>query len=268
MSKRLLLVSLFFVIATLPLMAAESGPSNTVGFISFTCNDGVYVPFAFPFTYYNAGHVATLNINDIMNGGFTGGNPATGDRIWNQNTLSYCYRNTAGSWVGSWTTIVPGDAYWVRVYPNHVDVTAVTAGEVDTTPLDLGTMASGVYNPVGLREAGTVSVANLGLIAAGFTGGNPATSDRVWDQNTLSYAYFNSTSQAWVGLASGITAGHAIWVQVKSNHASFNWTYTPTGAGFDYVAPAVNPEPIVIPTSQKYLLKAGDKPVSNQGSND
>jgi len=268
MSKRLLLVSLFFVITTLPLMAAESGPSNTVGFISFTCNDGVWVPFAFPFTYYEAGHVLTTSLNNIMNGNFTGGSALTGDRIWDQNTLTYAYKNTAGNWTGTLSAVTPGHAYWVRVYPNHVDVTAVTAGEVDTSPLYLGIMQSNAYNKVGLREAGQVAVSALGLVAAGFTGGTALTSDRIWDQNTLTYAYVNAAGTTWSGslATTGIAPGHALWIYVRPTHASFPWTYTPAGGEFDFVAPVplINPQPNVVPPASGGLMrKAGSKPVNN-----
>lgn len=227
MSKRLFLVPLFFVLIALPAFSAESGPSNTVGFITFDAPSGQFTPFAFPFSYYNEGHVATTAIADILMGNFNGGNPATGDRIWDQNTLSYIYRTSTGTWSTAWINIVPGHAYWSNIKGVN-DVLAITAGEVDMSPLDLGTMSSGNFNPVGLREAGVVMPADMNLVP-GFTGGNPATSDRLWDQNTLSYAYYNSTSSAWVGLATGIEPGHALWVQVKSNHPSFNWIYTPTG---------------------------------------
>jgi len=254
----------------MPLMAAESGPSNTVGFISFVCDPNSFEPFAFPFTYYNAGHVATLSLNSIINGNFTGGTLFTGDRIINQNSGAYAYKNTSGTWSGSLANITPGNAYWARVLSGHPAVTVVTAGEVDLTPLAMGTMQTNSYNKVGLREAGTVQPSTLGLFQAGFTGGTLFTSDRVIDQNSGGYAYCNAAGTTWSGSlqTSGIAPGHALWIYIRAGHPSFPWTYTPAGGGFDaYYAPVVTPQPIVLPTNGGLMQKAGSKKVDIQGSN-
>lgn len=256
MSKRLLLVPLLFALLALPALSAESGPSNTVGFISFNAESGAWVPFSFPFTYYNEGHTPAVTLNEIMIGDFFGGNPATGDRIYDQNTLTFVYYTLGGTWSTTWDTIIPGHAYWTNIRGAE-NVMALTAGEVDMSPLELGTMQVGIFTPVGLREPGVVEPGDLGLIEAGFTGGNPATSDRLWDQNQLSFAYYNSLTSAWIGLQGdyAIQPGSALWILV--NNTSFEWTYTPLGTPpeVDLMVPAT-PTPVV-PRADAVLQESG-----------
>jgi hypothetical protein len=162
-----------------------------------------------------------------MGGNFLWGTPDIADFVWDQNTGTYAYRNPNGNWSGTLTDVTYGHAYWVFIQNQHPSVLAVTAGEVDMSTLNLGTMALG-FNPVGLREPGEIDLSDMNLLPSGFTGGNPGTSDRVWDQNTLSYSYYNSATQAWMGeLTEGIEPGHALWIEVRNT--SFNWTYTPAG---------------------------------------
>ena len=211
---------LILALAVLPAAAVESGPSNTVGFITWQCEASNWTPFAFPFTYYNEGHIATFAVNDILKGDFT-----AGDEIYDQNTGgSVTYSGT--EWSGAWTDIVPGHAYWAKI--NNDDVSAVTAGEVDLTEISLGNMVVG-WNPVGLRDPGIVSLDQAGLIASGFTGGeNPAESDRIYVQNSLSYAWYNTGTSSWVGLEDGLQPTNALWIWIHPNHSGFEWNYTPS----------------------------------------
>lgn len=234
MRIRMTLAALICTAVALPAMAVESGPSNTVGFISWSCPAGEWTPFAFPFTYYNEGHVLTHDVNDILLGNFTPGDPTTADIIYDQNTMTSIYFTVDG-WTGEWTEIVPGHAYWAKI--NNTEVMAVTAGEVDLTEVNLGTMEIG-WNPVGLREPGAVVLENSGLIESGFTGGaNPAESDRVYDQNALSYAWYNTETSSWVGLSDGLQPTHALWIWVHPNHAGFQWIYMPAGGSDNLVQP-------------------------------
>jgi hypothetical protein len=238
MLKRLTLLCLVLLISQYA-FSAESGPSNTVGFITFNCPQGTWTPFAFPFTYYTQGHIATTSFSSIMGGNFVWGTPDIADWVWDLNAGTFAYMDPQGNWVGTLTDVTPGHAYSVLVQSINPPVLAVTAGEVDMTALNLGTMALG-FNPVGLREPGEIDLTDMNLLPSGFTGGNPATSDRVWDQNTLSYSFYNSTTNAWMGaLSEGVEPGHALWIEVRNT--PFSWTYTPLGGG--QVQNAITPAP-------------------------
>ena len=271
MSKKLLFVPLVIVLFALPLFAAESGPSNTVGFISFEANPGAFVPFSLPFTYYNEGHVVTAVIDDVVIGAFTGGLPSIADVMWDQNLGSSVVRLPNNTWGGSWSSVTAGHAYWVNRNANAtIAITVTTAGEVDMSPLDLGTMQIG-YNPVGLREPGDLTIQELGasLLDANFTGGSPSASDQVWNQNTGTSAFYNTLipTHQWMGSLTTIEPGGALWIEVRNT--PFDWTYTPSGAT---VVDSYNPiqiyTPAPSPKPTQTLRKAGEKQSNIEGSID
>jgi hypothetical protein len=226
MRFNIILLAVFALLAVSLVFAEESGPSNTVGFISWNCPVGEWTPFAFPFTYYTTGHNLTLNVNEIVYGNFTPGDPLTADRIYDQNTALSIYYTLTG-WTGDFTQIVPGHAYWAKI--NNSDVLAITAGEVDLTSINLGMMSPG-WNAVGLREPGVILLTDADLISSGFTGAaNPVLSDRVYDQNLLSFGWYNTATSSWVGLEEGLEPGHGVWIWVHPDHSGFEWIYTPSG---------------------------------------
>jgi hypothetical protein len=230
MIKKILFFIIVCAIFAIPAVGAESGPSNTVGFFTWNCPPGTWVPFSFPFTYYIENHVLTYNINDIIVGDFTPGDYLTGDRIIDQNTGAIDYLDiTSNQWVGGFSQIVPGHAYWAYVQHNHPAVSAVTAGEVDMTEVNLGTMNSGQFTPVGVRDPGVVLLANACLLSSGFTGEDYFTSDRIIDQNTGAFAIYSLASSNWVGAMTSLQPNHAYWIYVPANHNPFEWVYTAAG---------------------------------------
>lgn len=229
MPRLLLTLCLLAAVAVFPAFSEESGASNTVGFISWECPSGAWTPFAFPFTYYNQGHTPTRDLNDILIGGFNAGPLENADRIYDQNTGAMAYLDGAtGRWTGNLTEIIPGHAYWVRVMPGNPPVRAVTAGEVDMNQVSLGMMSAGNFTPVGVREAGTPLLEASGLIESGFTGGDYFNSDRIIDQNTISFSFYNAGNNNWVGAFNRLQPLHAMWILVQPGHSGFEWIYTPS----------------------------------------
>jgi len=267
MFRRLSVPLLLLLIFALASLAAESEPSNTVGFISFDCAAANWTPFAFPFTYYDANHTVTYSLNSIMVGDFTGGSIATGDWIYDQNQGIFAYKTTSGAWGGSLSTIVPGHAYWAKIQGVNPLVSATTAGEVDMTAVNLGTMASDSWTPVGIRDPGNVAMANSCLISSGFTGGpSIIASDWIYDQNQGIFAWYSSTLNAWQGSLAQLIPGHAYWVKVLSGHNQFTWNYTPSGQpGVNFVF-----QPPVVPAQEvpidRVLRRVGTKTVVETGS--
>ena len=252
MSKKLILFTLVLCVAALPLMAAESGPSNTVGFHTWDCPFG-YVAFSFPFTYYTTDHVVTYDLNDIIGPDqFTGfASPAFADQIININTGAYAFKNASNQWVLT-TDIVVGDAYyaWVKNDP----VTAVTAGEVDMTPMPTVDFNIGYY-AFGWREPGTMAREDLGLVEAGFAGvASPAFSDQVIDIMLGSFFWCNTTgTPVFSGGLTGIEPTVGYYVKVHESQAPFSYSYqTPGGGGLDLtpvVTQPVNTDKINVPPS-------------------
>lgn len=269
MFRKITVLLALLLILSLTSWAAESEPSNTVGFLSFNCAQANWTPFAFPFTYYDATHTVTYSLNSIIVGNFTGGLVFNADWIYDQNSGSYAYKTTTGSWSGSLVNITPGHAYWARIQGANPAVMAISAGEVDMTAVNLGTMAANAWTPVGVRDPGTVSLANSSLISSGFTGGAAVfLSDWIYDQNDGTYAWYSTTLNAWQGSLTQLVPGHAYWVKVASGHNAFTWNYTPSGqmiADFVYQpVPTAQQQPV---PSDRVLRKVGTHAIDTSDIN-
>ncbi len=254
---RLLLTIALLAAAAAPMGAEESQPSNTVGYIAWDCAPGAWTPFAFPFTYYRQGHQPTFSLNDILTGTFTAGNQTTADRVYDQNTGATAYfSELSGQWEGNLTQIVPGRAYWLRVNAESPAARAVSAGEVDLTQITIGTMAAGMFTPAGLRDPGAVPLNASRLVESGFTGGDYFSSDRVFDQNTLSFSYYDAAVSAWRGALQGLQPAHALWIMVQAGHNGFEWVYTPP-AGLSRASLQSADKAADLSTERKQPLKPG-----------
>lgn len=231
MSKRLILFTLILTVTAFPLMAAESGPSNTVGFLTWDCPVG-YAAFSFPLTYYTEGYALTYDLNDIIGPDqFTGFFlPDGADQIMNIETGAMAWKDASGVWQNS-VNIEVGYAYYAIIRSGHNPVDAVTAGEVDMSPMPTFNFPVG-YTAFGWREPGAISIEDLGLMEAGFTGGFlPDMSDKVIDINSGATAYYITTGplEGWQGGLTALTPTSAYYIIV--NNTAFDYTYTSPGAG-------------------------------------
>ena len=224
--KRLLILSMMLVLIG-SMYALESGPSEVVGYMKVDTPVG-YSIFSNPFTYYDATHTATLDLDDVIGGQLSGGTPANADRIIDANTGQYAFYNAGTSlWAGTLVNFDFTNAYYVKIYDTVNSF--YVAGTVDPEVMDFGTLAVG-YNVIGLKEAGSVILNDLDLVSSGFTGGNPATSDRIIDANTGQYAFYNSGTSTWAGTLTQTTIGHSYYILIKN--APFNWIYDPLSNDF------------------------------------
>jgi hypothetical protein len=218
------------------LLALESAPSDVVGFLNVNAPVG-YNIFSNPFTYYDGTHTATLDLDDIVGTQLTAGTPANADRIIDANTGAYAFlmTGTPPTWTGTLTDFNLANAYYAKIFatPNNFYL----AGSVEQDVMVYGTMNVG-YNVVGLKEAGSVSLDDLDLISSGFTGGSPATSDRIIDANTGQFAFY--LSGAWSGTLTSTTIGHSYYILVKNT--AFAWTYDPVNnPPTDFFVPSSTP---------------------------
>ena len=219
------------------LIALESGPSETVGFVKITTQVG-YTPFSLPFTCYSGGS-QTFALDDIIGSQLTGGAaPFLSDQIYPIGGGAYGWYNNINWQV--LTNFSDGNAYYAYILAGHSANTIYLAGNVEQTPVDFGTMAVG-WNPVGIREAGVISLDDIDLLSSGFTGGTaPFLSDQIYPVGGGAYAWHNGTS--WQGFTT-IDPGKAYYIYVLSGHTPFAWIYDPTTRD-NRIAP-----PVKVPTT-------------------
>ncbi|MCD4818020.1 MAG: hypothetical protein K8S23_04970 [Candidatus Cloacimonetes bacterium] len=109
------IITVLLVLSLTFLIALESDPSETVGFVKITAGMG-YTPFALPFTFYDATHTETHLVSDIIGDQVTGGTPTTSDRIIDVNTGQFAFYNSGtGTFAGTLANITPGHVYYVQV---------------------------------------------------------------------------------------------------------------------------------------------------------
>ena len=209
------------------LMAAESDPSETVGFYKIDAPGGVFTPYALPFTFYDNTHTQTWSLDDIIGTQLTAGMAFNADKLWDINEGWTAYLAMSGLWTGTLADSMfrLGHAYYIQ--NKHADQEVYLAGTVDQSVADYGLMDMG-FNPVGVREAGNVLLDDIDLLSSGFTGGMAFNSDKIWDLNNGTTSYYNTISSSWVGFDT-LTIGHAYYIQVKNT--PFTWVYDPGSKG-------------------------------------
>ncbi len=220
--KKLIAIIAILALATTA-FATESDPSETVGFVKVVADVG-FTPFALPFTFYNAPHTQTMELDDIIGVQLTPGLAFNADKLWDINTGWTAYLNQVGNvWTGTLADsgFTLGNAYYIQNKHDSTDV--YLAGEVDQSSVNYGLMALG-FNPVGVREAGTPHLDDCDLLSSGFTGGLAFNSDKIWDLNNGQTSYYNTNTSSWVGFTN-LTPGHAYNIQVKNT--AFTWIYDP-----------------------------------------
>ena len=217
-------------------------PSNRVGFVKISCPALTVVPFGLPFTFWDvvgcvpAHPFSSTFPSDVIGEQLTIGLPATADVVRSQTTWDIAFRNLAGVWFGPLETsggMTPGHAFWI--YNNQVATNQemVLAGEVDvTTPYPSPiTIDPNTFTPLSFRMPQLQPVSCINLLTCGFRGGLPFTSDRLIDQNSGAWTWFNTPSSTWVGSLTHVIPGHAYWIEERNG---FTWSYT---YGFSPVPP-------------------------------
>jgi len=209
--------------------AAESGPSNTVGFWKLDVGRG-YTQSSFPLLPTNK------SVDNVLGDQLTGGNdPQDSDQIlrWNPATGQFemCwYNESTGAWEGDFNLLSESSAYWIYVQPDHpVTQTLVTYGNVVEMPVyNMGAMTPG-YNAVGSVWAIPAAIAGSGL--TGFQGGMYLfQSDLImnYDAATGSYSYaWKDGNGNWQGNLTQFEPLQGYWIYIAPGHPGFNWPSYP-----------------------------------------
>ena len=217
MKKAILPMVILLVAASL--MALESAPSDVVGFVKVPCGVG-FTPFALPFTYVDGTGASSMLLQDVVGPYMTGGMAFNADKVWDITSAETSYKTLAGTFSG-FQAFNYTHAYYMENKHSAFDL--YLTGKVESEILDFGEMAMG-FNPVGIKEAGEVSLNDIDILSAGFTGGMAFNSDKIWDMTAAQTSYYNTTTSAWVGFTT-LTPGHAYYVEVKNT--PFTWVYDP-----------------------------------------
>ncbi|MDP8269582.1 MAG: hypothetical protein P9L97_12735 [Candidatus Tenebribacter davisii] len=233
--KKFLILSIL-VLFLGSLMALESGPSETVGFVKVNAPANVYTTFSLPLEV--DGMMASVVFSDGTGAPYiTGGaNPVFSDQIQEVGGASAWYNSNTSLWVGDFAVDVT-KAYYAVIRAAHPAADIYVCGLVDnTTIVNYDPILPNVYTTVGFREAGsTKMVSDLGLVTAGFQGGaNPVFSDQIQEVGGAS-AWYNSNTSLWVG-DFAITPGKAYYLIIRNGHSGLAaYSYPATGADDFYV---------------------------------
>jgi len=224
-------IALIFLLGSLLglLCALESDPSETVGYVRITVNEG-YTAFGLPFTFTNDLGDESYAINDVIGDQLTGGNFIfQSDQIIDIfDGASSWYSNPALSWDPN-MTLDTEHSFYAKVLSGHGTQDVYLAGRVEPEIIVYSTMMNPGYNPVGIKEAGVVGVEDLDLVESGFTGGNFIfQSDQLIDINTGFVAWYKSSDSTWQSSLTQVEPGAGYFIKVLTGHSAFTWTYDPT----------------------------------------
>jgi len=233
MKKAILPILLLFVGVSC-LLAVESDPSQTVGFIKYTVPQG-YTYFCLPFTFQKLtgtppALVETMAPDDVVGNELTGGTiSGNSDRIVNIYTGTAGYiKASDGKWYNM-AAFIDNVPYFFQ-HRAATTLSVYLAGAVVREAQTVGT-----FNPgsklCALREAGAVPVGLLDLnpnLAGGFHGGAVAgQSDQLINPNNGNVAWYKTSSSAWQGALTATIPGLPLYVLVRSTHTPIVWNYDP-----------------------------------------
>jgi hypothetical protein len=232
--KKAILPILLLVFVTSGLLALESEPSSTVGFIKYSVNRGM-TKFCLPFTFYklNAGSlVETMTMDDVVGTQMSGAaSSLQADRIVNLYNGSFVwYKSTTSTWQPANSAFLDNVPYQFKHTPNTI-IDVYLAGTVVKEVQNVGNFVVG-RKYAALREAGSIPRENLDLhpgTVGGFTGASIALqSDELINPLNGNFTWYKTTNSTWQGSFTATIPGVPVNVLVRSGHAGFTWTYDPT----------------------------------------
>ncbi len=219
------------------LIALESDPSEVVGFVKLDAaaspSNVTYSMFSLPFTFYDATHTQTMDLDDVVGDQLTAGNFFTADRIMEiGGNDAYLATGTPPTWTGTLVDFTINKCNYFKVMAGHSAQDVYVAGAVENfaqTMPDCPALPSAIsYTLVSFVEAGNVALADIGLIGTGFQSGNIFTADKIMEIGGND-AYYDGTS--WQGALTHLSPGKCYYIKILSGHTGVTgWIYNPTGA--------------------------------------
>jgi hypothetical protein len=233
--KTVLLPILLLAFITSSLIAFESEPSPTVGFIKYSATQG-WSFFCLPFKCYKLNDntlTETHALDDIIGNQMTGSTfIGNADQIINVYTGTYAWYNGT-----HWQAQRSEDLQFIDNTPyrfRHIASSTISvylSGTVEQEAQYIGNFPIG-EKFAALREAGSIPMADLDLCPGtpnGFTGAPlAASSDRIINPQTGAYAWFKSTNSTWQGSFTATVPGIPLIINVRAGHTPIEWYYDPT----------------------------------------
>ena len=236
--KKLLILGMMVLFLS-SLIAVESEPSDVVGFVKIEAQNNNYTAFALPFDLDGESIPDMFGgANPIINGGFPS---SVADEIIEQGTGSSAWFKIGGPgpqnvWTGSLTVADEERAYQLKNLGAE-SIIFYLCGKVSTDNVSFTfDFPANAYTSLGFREASAVSVEDLGLLEAGFTGGFPAgLADELIEQGTGNTAWYKvggpGPQNIWTGGLTELTPGKAYTIKIVNGN--------PGISGYTYVHPTV-----------------------------
>ncbi len=245
--KKILILSIL-VLFLGSLVAIESDPSDTVGFVKIAAPSNFDTALALPLEV--DGQMVSAVFSDGAGVPYiTGGaNPNFSDQIQEIGSGQTAWVNGLGAWVGDFAIDVT-KAYYAKIRSAHSAADIYICGTVDnTTIVNYAAIPPNFDTAIGYREAGSVMAGNVGLVAAGFQGGaNPNFSDQIQEIGSGQTAWYNGS--AWVGNFA-LTPGKAYYLKIRGGHTGLA-AYSYPASGADNFVPTSVEKPTYKEQNQK-----------------
>lgn len=236
--KKVLILSIL-VLFLGSLFALESAPSDVVGFVKINLASNSWTAASLPFVFEDP-DANGLDLSDVFGTQLDGNTPTDGDKVLSINTgQSAIYASAMGGWFPAEIAMDSKHGYWINRNTANATKDIYFCGKVTQEAIDYGTIAVG-WTPVGIKEAGVVSIDDLDLVASGFSGTTPTDGDKILSINTGQSAIYATAMGGWFPAAFNIAPTHVYWINVNAAHTGFNWIYDPTSRtdGDSFFTPA------------------------------
>jgi hypothetical protein len=234
------------------LFALESDPSAVVGFVKINAPSNFDTELSLPLEV-DGQMVSTVFSDGAGVPYITGGtNPSASDQIQELGTGATAWYHTGlSTWMGDFAVDVTR-AYLAKIRSSNPTIDIYICGTVDnTTIVNYAAIPANFDTELGFREAGSVMVGNVGLVAAGFQGGgNPNLSDQIQELGTGLTAWYNGS--VWIGNFA-LTPGKAYVLKIRSGHTGLaSYSYPASGAdNLPTFFPTIREKRPTVPTSRK-----------------
>jgi len=268
--------------------ALESGPSNKVGYVKFTCYGytsggnpvDAYQEFGLPFIFWDVpgNNVPTYGTvsncpSDILGTQLTPGYLDDADQVVSQSGFA-AYRDAGNLnvWAGDledYCLMNGGDAYWINNRRGY-NIDIVLAGDAEPNGTGINTcynydppVGGQAYSPYSWRDPRELTLDQLGLnpgfVNGSFRGGEwDYESDQIVQQGLSSsiawYASGNDFFPAgWNGDVMTVVPGEAYWIMNAHNGNYWEYNFAPPGALMQ--APTAKPASATIAKFKHSLVK-------------
>ncbi|MHA1738550.1 MAG: hypothetical protein ACTSWD_08180 [Candidatus Heimdallarchaeota archaeon] len=224
--KKLFFLSLLVIYINSVYAVVKSMPSTVVGHVKIEAQTNSWTMLALPFDL-NGALVSEVFSHGSGNPYITGGpNPVFSDQIQEIGGSVAWYSSALSTWMGNFDVDVC-KAYYAVVRNGNPSAEIYVYGSVDhDTVVNYDPIPGNTWTAIGFRETERISIGDLGLLEAGFTGGpNPVFSDQIQEIGG-SVAWYSTSLNSWMPDTFTIKPGKAYYLVIRASHTGLpNYTY-------------------------------------------